>query len=112
MHKIYIAGPMSGYPNFNFEAFDRVETALIAAGFEVVNPARHSRIMLKKIAKQGRSFNQDDYRKVLRYDIGKLRECQGIYLLRGWERSYGAKRELCYALRHNKNVVLEPCQEW
>ena len=41
--RIYIAGPMSGYPNLNWNAFDEKEKQLTAAGFEVVNPARMDR---------------------------------------------------------------------
>ena len=31
--RIYIAGPMSGLPDFNYPSFDRAEQDLAAAGF-------------------------------------------------------------------------------
>ena len=37
--KVYIAGPMSGIPEWNFPAFYQVEEALLALGLETVNPA-------------------------------------------------------------------------
>ena len=41
MPKIYIAGPMSGHPNGNFEAFFAKEKQLLSEGWDVVNPARY-----------------------------------------------------------------------
>lgn len=37
----YIAGPMRGYPDFNFAAFYEAEDFLKSQGYEVINPARN-----------------------------------------------------------------------
>ena len=38
---IYIAGPMTGYVNYNAEAFNRTETLLrVGEGVPIVNPSR------------------------------------------------------------------------
>lgn len=37
---VYIAGPMTGIPNYNFEAFFAAEAALLEQGYRVLNPAR------------------------------------------------------------------------
>ena len=37
--RVYIAGPMTGYENFNREAFHRAEDALKREGHTVLNPA-------------------------------------------------------------------------
>ncbi|HEX7048837.1 MAG TPA: DUF4406 domain-containing protein [Longimicrobiales bacterium] len=36
--KLYIAGPMTGLPEFNYPAFERARTDLEAAGFDVLCP--------------------------------------------------------------------------
>ena len=41
--KIFIAGPMRGYPNYNFDTFDAYENFLKDRGIECVNPGRISR---------------------------------------------------------------------
>ena len=35
--KVFISGPMKGYPNFNKEAFDQAEKELIQQGYTVFN---------------------------------------------------------------------------
>lgn len=41
MTLVYISGPMTGYPNYNYPAFFDAEERLRDSGFDVVNPARH-----------------------------------------------------------------------
>ena len=36
---IYVAGPMRGYENYNFPAFDRCSRVLREQGWNVINPA-------------------------------------------------------------------------
>lgn len=42
--KVYIAGPMTGLPEFNFPLFFEAEELLKGHGFEVINPAREDGI--------------------------------------------------------------------
>lgn len=39
MRKVYVAGPMRGYPEFNFPAFNYATKRLREKGYEVFNPA-------------------------------------------------------------------------
>lgn len=81
--RVYLSGPMSGLPNLNFEAFDTAMRLLIAQGHDVVSPADLNR-------KRGLKT----YEEYLREDIRLLLDCDTIYLLHGWETSYGAQIEL------------------
>lgn len=100
--KIYIAGPMRGYPNFNFPAFDAVADYYKRAGYEVFNPADKDR------EKHGKDFEtkyptgaieeaeKDGFslREALKKDLGWICEhATAVYMLPGWEKSFGAKAE-------------------
>ena len=79
--KLYLAGPMKGYPELNFPAFHAAAAQLRAAGYEVVNPAE---------------LNLDPgtpWRVCMQIDIRELVLCEGIALLPAWERSKGALLE-------------------
>ncbi len=98
--KIYISGPMSGYPDNNFPAFDAAALRLTALGYSAVNPA--------DINKQ---MNPDDvglYSKCIRNDLKALADCDAIYMLNGWQKSVGAKLELENALTIRIPVFFEP----
>lgn len=83
MSRLYIAGPMTGYPDYNFPAFNEVSTFLtLFKGHEIYNPAT--------------SFGgrQDlPYDTYLRHAIQMVTMVEGIVLLPGWNRSKGALTE-------------------
>ena len=84
--RVYIAGPMTGKPDFNFPAFNEAAEALRKAGYEPVNPANH--------------FRGDTMRKhheYMREAARELATSQGILLLDGWRESKGATFEACVA---------------
>jgi len=79
--RLYLAGPMSGYPELNFPTFHAEAKRLRGLGFRIVNPAE---------------INADsgaDWLSCMRADIKQLVDCDGIALLPGWERSRGANIE-------------------
>lgn len=84
--KAYIAGPMTGYPNFNFDAFDEAQEALEAIGYEVVNPANNF--------DRRQDLPWDTY---LRKAVSQVAECDTLFLLPGWVGSRGANLELFVA---------------
>lgn len=80
MKRLYISGPMTGMPDWNYPAFNAKASELRAMGLEVVNPAEDKEPDLE----------WSDY---LRIDIRLLMDCDGIYMLPGWSESRGARLE-------------------
>ncbi|MDR5825813.1 DUF4406 domain-containing protein [Caballeronia sp. LZ043] len=79
--RIYIAGPMTGYPELNFPAFHAEAERLRALGFEVVSPAEVD------------VGPNPTWLTAMRADIKVLVECEAIALLPGRDRSPGATLE-------------------
>lgn len=83
--RVYLAGPMTGYENFNFPAFNAAAQRLRTEGFDVVNPADHGIV------------DGAEWADYLRFDLEKLAQCESIALLPGWEASKGANLEVSVA---------------
>lgn len=95
--RIYVAGPMSGLPNYNFTAFDWATMYLRSLGHEVFNPAEHDREAGYVTESFGphkvettRLFTLEG---ALRWDLARICESDAIALLPGWETSTGAAKE-------------------
>lgn len=80
--KVYVAGPMTGYPDFNFPAFADASARLRALGYEVVSPA-------EVCADQNMAWID-----CMRADIRELVLCDAVAVLPGWEKSRGATLEV------------------
>ena len=90
----YISGPMAGYPDLNFPAFQRAKDALTLCGYSVFSP--HD-------VDHGETTEWADF---LRNDIKIMMErCSGIILLRGWPQSKGSRLELATAVALNWPVL-------
>lgn len=101
--KIYVAGPMRGYPYFNFPAFDEASEKLRALGHKVFNPAERDR------EAHGEDINdsatgdltdvpQFDLRDALTADLTWIcQHADAVVLLDGWEKSKGATAERAVA---------------
>lgn len=84
MKVVYVSGPMTGLPDFNFPAFNAAAASLRAKGHQVVNPAELD------VQDAGKPMQWSDY---LRRDIRALMDCEAIYMLDGWANSKGARLE-------------------
>lgn len=95
---VYLAGPMSGIPEFNFPAFYEVAARFENEGWTVFNPADKEGETLSDRSKkdgdpllaQKDGFN---FREVYLWDLTKVLEADAIYMLPGWENSPGARGE-------------------
>lgn len=109
MRQVYIAGPMSGYPEHNFPAFTHAEGVVRAAGFEPVNPATINPCEPGTVVTPGGAL----WREFMRKDIKALVDCYGIYMLVGWQASKGASLEHDIAVRLGLVVVYQTdAQGW
>lgn len=90
--KVYLCGPMTGYPNFNFDAFNAAAKDLRDAGFNVINPAE--------------SHGGDQtlaWEEYLSWDLDQIRTCDLLVVLPGWQDpgATGARIEIPYAVAHS-----------
>lgn len=121
--KVYIAGPMRGYPEFNFPAFFAAEELIKDGLLEEFNPApevifnparrdiEHHGVDFSKgnlsgdeeKAKKDYGF---DIREALYADLAFItKEATHMYMLKGWEFSSGAKAEHAAAVALGKDKV-------
>lgn len=99
--KYYLAGPMSGIPQFNFPAFDAACLRLRAAGFDIVSPHEHDTPETQKAARASvdgahmpKETGAESWAECLARDVVLIGDiCAGIIFLPDWQRSRGAKLE-------------------
>ena len=103
--KLYIAGPMTGYPEWNFPAFREAARELRMHDFEVVSPAEMDEQDFG-FDGTGEPPQRMSLHDVLARDLAALDGCDGIILLQGWEHSKGAAVELAYARAKGMPVYL------
>lgn len=108
--RLYLAGPMSGYLEFNFPAFFAAQKMFEDKGWEVFNPAnKDSEIAVREDG----SFEAGDAKKLIasgwdfreayHWDCHKVIYSNAIYMLRGWEASPGARGEHAVAVAMQKH---------
>ncbi len=86
---LYVAGPMRGYALWNFPAFDDARDRLLGLGYSVISPADLDRE--RGFEEQMTTFDGSGFAIAMEYDIRAILIADGIYFLRGWEDSTGAK---------------------
>lgn len=110
--KLYIAGPMSGYPQFNYPAFYAAATMLRDLGYDVVSPAEMDSVELQKLAMKSKDGSFKDieganetWGDMLARDVKLVADVvDGVCLLNGWEASRGARLEAFVAASVQKPV--------
>ena len=106
---IYIAGPMTGYPDFNFDAFFEVAEAFEEGGWLVYNPAQRDLDMWGTMEGIKEAFEEDReaaIRECLLWDLSSICQfCDAIAMLPGWEKSFGAKAEHATAVALGLQII-------
>ena len=74
MRRLYLAGPMTGMPEYNFPAFHAAAAEWRAMGWEVNNPAEEF---------DGRT--DLPYREYVQQDVLQLCQCDAVAMLEGWD---------------------------
>lgn len=105
---LYLAGPMSGYPDRNKQAFYDAADQLRSLGHEIVSPAE----MDDEAGVEGETEPSGDlWKERMIEDIQALIGCDGIVLLDGWRDSMGASFEH-YVAQNLGMEVYEWDSEW
>lgn len=103
---IYCAGPMRGYPEFNFPAFHEAEYRLRERywrdeGLHIYNPARMDEEKGMDTAGMVGDMSEIpefDLKEAMRENCDAICNCTHIYMLKGWENSSGARAEHALAV--------------
>lgn len=90
---IYIAGPMTGLPNFNREAFFRKQMSLRLDGWTVISP---------HVLPSG--LKDTNYMDIC---MAMVRSANAVYMLRNWEESHGAYCEYVLAKKLGLDIYYE-----
>lgn len=91
MRRIYISGPMTGLPDFNYPAFNAEAARLRELGYHVENPAENP--------------PQETWEAYMAVCIPQMLTCNTIALLPGWMESRGALRERHAAFQHGITIT-------
>ena len=101
--KVFLSGPMTGYPGYNFQRFNLAEKQLADAGIECVNPVH----ICKKYKEEHVLADKVVFDKMIAEQQEAERGCDAILLLDGWQMSKGVRLELKTALEMDMQIFLE-----
>lgn len=111
--RIYLSGPMTGHPNFNFPAFEDASERLRNLGHEVMSPHEHDLALHPELEFSTGYATGDpagcptfSLPKAFRWDIEQILSADAIVLLPGWESSAGSKFERLVAEKCGVLVML------
>lgn len=113
--KYYLAGPMTGIPQFNFPAFDAAAARLRSFGFEVISPHEQDSPAVQEAARKSPDGKLDSNDRIAGESWGQILardvrlvadDVDGIVFLPGWEKSRGARLEAFVGLLCNKQFAL------
>lgn len=109
--KLYLAGPMSNYPQFNYPAFFEAAKYLRDAGYTVHSPAEMDspEVLAKILASPDGKLDRNlpSWGDFLSKDVKVVAdEVNGVVVLPGWEKSRGARLEVFVAKLCNHKLFV------
>lgn len=112
--KIYLAGPMTGIPQFNIPAFDRFAAGLAADNHEIINPAAEDPPEVRAAALASETGDlaaleavRFDYTATIVRCVQAIMDgAEAIALMPDWERSRGARIEASVAVLNGKRAYV------
>ena len=114
-YRIYLAGPMTGLPEYNAPAFRAATFDLRNRGIEVWSPVEMDEedgVNLEAEAASATTLHSDpgwDWARALARDIGVvIRDVEAVVVLPGWTKSRGAFLETETAYAQGKSVLRYP----
>jgi hypothetical protein len=93
---VYIAGPMTGYDDWNFSAFFEAEKQLKELGYWVLNPAHNDGTTVKAALLSAGSPDRPNHSWAyyMKRDLPHVMEADMLCVLPGWKESKGASLEV------------------
>jgi hypothetical protein len=95
---LYVAGPMSGYPEYNYPKFREVAKHLRDRGYTVLNPVNAA-------VPEG-----SPWETYMRAALAMVLAASGVATLPDWQESRGAAIEV--GLAHDLGVPVRPWNNW
>lgn len=107
--RIYIAGPMTGKPDWNYPAFFEAEEWLGSIGIEAINPAKADGDTLAEALGQAGAVDAPTkpWTEYLRQALVQVAGADGMLLLPGWQESKGARLEVHVAKQLGMPLYIE-----
>ena len=91
--KLYLSGAITGTDDY-MDRFSMAEKSL-EVEHTIINPAKVN----------AQLPSDTDYEDYMKMSFCMFDMCDGIYLLKGWEKSCGSNRELGYAMAKGKIIL-------
>lgn len=107
--RIYIAGPMTGKPDWNYPAFFDADEWLGSIGIEAINPAKADGETLAEALGQAGAVDAPTkpWTEYLRQALVQVAGADGMLLLPGWQESKGARLEVHVAKQLGMPLYIE-----
>jgi hypothetical protein len=119
---LYLAGPMSGIPQYNYPEFHRIAKELRDAGYTVISPAESDGPELQKEAlastdglvggampvdARNVKVGGESWGQIMARDVQLIFEkCDGVVVMKNWGKSRGARLEVFIANLTSRSILV------